>query len=108
MAELNGDTKVILHRLDQLGTQLTGLDAKVEQYHVDTQARLHQCEIQTALLEQSNKAICEDIDEQDKDINKLDDKVESIKLLTRIFGGLSGFLSVVAAIIAILAAVTGS
>jgi len=108
MADLNGDTKVILHRLDQLGTQLSGLENKVEQYHVETQARIHQCEIQTALLEQSTKTICRDIEDQDKEIEKIDDKVENIKLVSRIFGGLSGFLSVVAAIIAILGTMKGS
>ena len=101
MADLNGDTKVILHRLDQLGTQVGKLDSRVEQYHQKTQDRLRQCEIQTALLEQSQQAIC-------KDVEKIDDRVENVTLLSKIFGGITGFLSVVAAIIAILGTLSGS
>lgn len=108
MGDLNGDTKVILHRLDQLGTQLGDIDTKVEQYHEDTQGRLRQCEIQTALLEQSQQVICKNADKQDEEIEKIDDKVENVTLLSKIFGGISGFLAVVASIIAILGTMKGS
>ena len=76
----NGDTKVILHRLDQLGNQVGRLEDKQEAWHEDSAERLKQSELQTALLKQSQENISEKVE-------KIEKKQERNDLWTKIIGG---------------------
>ncbi len=84
----NGDTKVILHRLDQLGNQVGRLELKQEAWHEDSAERLKQSELQTALLKQAHENISEKVE-------KIDKKQEKNDLWTKIIGGATGLLTVV-------------
>ncbi len=85
---INGDTKVILHRLDQLGNQVGRLEVKQEKWHETSAERLRQSELQTALLEQSQENIRGDIE-------KIEDKQKKNDLWTKFLGGATGLLTLV-------------
>jgi hypothetical protein len=95
---------VICQKIDTLQTNVSNLTQALKESNTLHEERLRQLEIQTSLLEQSNKAICKDIEKQDEEIEKTDQKVDQITLLSKIFGAIVGFLSVVAAIVAIIGA----
>ena len=72
MPEPNGDTKLIIHRIDQLGTQFTKLEEKFDKYHESSSVRLKDCELRQALLEQANLATCADIADLQEKSNRND------------------------------------
>jgi hypothetical protein len=85
---VNGDTRLILHRLDQIGAQVGTLETKQDQYHETSQTRLAIVEKDQALIQQTCEAIC-------KRVDKVEDKQDKTNLLTKIIGGISGFLTLV-------------
>jgi hypothetical protein len=88
MEEINGDTKVILHRLDQQDALITRVLNRQERWQELSEKRLNLCEKQMALLEQSNRAIC-------ADLQGVKDKQEKNDLWTKIIGGATGLLTVI-------------
>jgi hypothetical protein len=86
--EVNGDTRVILHRLDQQDAQITRILSRQERWQELSEKRLNLCEKQVALIEQSNRAICQDV-------QGIKDKQEKNDLWTKIIGGATGLLTVV-------------
>jgi len=88
MVEVNGDTKVILHRLDKQDELITRILDRQERWHEIGEKRFNESETQTALLELSNKTICEDI-------RGIKDKQEKNDLWTKIIGGATGLLTVI-------------
>jgi hypothetical protein len=88
MEEINGDTKVILHRLDQQDALITRVLNRQERWQELSEKRLNLCEKQMALLEQSNRAIC-------ADLQGVKDKQEKNDLWTKIGGGATGLLTVI-------------
>ena len=88
MPEVNGDTRLILHRLDKQDEQINRILERQERWHDLTERRLNQCEKQTALIEQSHKTICDDI-------SGIKDKQEKNDLWTKIIGGATGLLTVI-------------
>jgi len=92
-----GDGRVIAvlgNKLDNLSNQLDGLSSDVKEINAKTDERLRNVEKQTALLEQSNEAICKKVERQDEEIKK-------INLVSKIIGGIAGGLAVVAAALGI-------
>ena len=88
MAEYNGDTKVILHRLDEQDAQILRILERQERWHETAVARHSECETQTKLLQQSNEVIC-------KELGAVKDKQEKNDLWTKIIGGATGLLTLV-------------
>ena len=85
---VNGETKVILHRLDKQDEQIERILNRQERQHELSEKRLNEGETQTALLNQSYKTIC-------KEIHGIKDKQEKNDLWTKIIGGATGLLSVI-------------
>ena len=88
MTDYNGDTKVILHRLGKQDEQIERILNRQHRQYEQTEKRLNQGEKQIALLEQSNQAICEDIQE-------IKSKQDKNDLWTKIIGGATGLLTVI-------------
>lgn len=89
----NSDIKVLGSKIDGLTKHVVRLETKQDDYHEDSQKRLALCEKQTALLEQSQKAICKDVDENVKTpMGKLKDRQEKNDFWTKIIGGLEALI----------------
>ena len=77
--------------------ELRELNVKVEKITINTEAskdRLHEAEKQSALQELSLQTLC-------KKVESLDDDVKKISLVSKVIGGISGGLAVLAAAIGI-------
>jgi len=92
MADYNGDTRVILQRMGQQDKILDRLEANQEKNYEQTQLRLRECEKQTALHEQGMKTICAKVESLDEDVKR-------VNLVSKIIGGITGGLAVLAAAI---------
>jgi hypothetical protein len=88
------DIDLVGQKIDNLSDNFEKSEKKWDKYIETSNARLKQVEIQTALLEQSNKTVCTKIE-------NLDNEVERINLLSKIIGGIAGGLAVIAAAIGI-------
>jgi hypothetical protein len=88
------DIDLVGQKIDNLSDNFEKSEKKWDKYIETSNARLKQGEIQIALLEHSQKAICTKIE-------NLDDEVERINLLSKIIGGIAGGLAVIAAAIGI-------
>ena len=92
-----GDGRVIAvlgNKIDNLSKQVVGLSTDVKDINAKTDERLRNVEKQTALLEQSSKTIC-------KKLEKQDDEIKKINLVSKIIGGIAGGLAVAAAALGI-------
>ena len=85
---LNGDTKVILLRLDKQDELIGRILERMDRTRDINEQRLNLCEKQVALLEQSNRAICGDIEE-------VKEKQEKNDLWTKIIGGATGLITLI-------------
>ena len=86
--EVNGDTKVILHRLGNQDEQIDRILDRQERWHEISEKRLGQSELQTALLQKSQENISEAV-------KKIESKQEKNDLWTKIIGGATGLLTVI-------------
>ena len=94
MADYNGDLRLLAHRIGETNKKIDGIDTRLEANIEVTQGRLRECEKQTALHEQSMKMMC-------TKIGNLDDDVSKINLVSKIIGGITGGLAILAAAIGI-------
>ena len=94
MADYNGDLRLLAHRIGETNKKIDSIDTRLETNIAVTQDRLRECEKQTALHEQSMHIIC-------KKVEDLDDDVRKINLVSKIIGGITGGLAILAAAIGI-------
>ncbi|MHC4748295.1 MAG: hypothetical protein ACYTFW_00330 [Planctomycetota bacterium] len=89
----NSDVKVLANKIDNIGTRIGKYEKKVDEYHNESVKRHAECEKQTALLEQSQQAICKDIEDNvKKPIAELKEKQEKNDMWTKIIGGLEALI----------------
>ena len=100
--QINGDTAIILHRLDNLAAIFAEQKKRESQYHaesqrqfVELQKQTEQLRLQTALMQQSHDAICTQVDSNTKKIDRND-------LWTKILGAFTGILVLVGTVIAVI------
>jgi hypothetical protein len=94
MTEINNsDIKVIGNKIDNLVTQVNKLETKQDTYHSESQKRLAVAEQQLALSEQSYLIVCKDIEGNEEDIAKLEERQKKNDLLTKIITGFQGLLT---------------
>lgn len=85
----NSDVKVLANKIDNIGARIGKYEGKVDEYHQESLKRHAECEKQTALLEQSQQAICKDIETNvKKPMEVLKEKQEKNDMWTKIVGGL--------------------
>lgn len=86
----NGDTRIILHRLDGLSKQLESLQEDFKNHVHQGGGRLAELQKQTALLQQADVNIR-------KELKRIEKDVGTDKTITRIFSAVAGLLALIAA-----------
>jgi hypothetical protein len=101
MADYNGDLKLVAYQIGELTGKIGSLDGKLETNIAVHNDRLREAEKQSALQEQSMKAVCKKIEDLDGDVKDLDSDIKRSNLVSKIIGGIAGGLAVLAAAIGI-------
>ena len=68
----NADFKVVCHKIDTLGTKFDQLEGKLDRNIEVSSERLRHLETQTAVIENSMQAICNDVDNIEQKSNRND------------------------------------
>ena len=90
----NSDVKVLCNKIDNLTTQVGKLETKQDTYIDESQSRIVIAEKQLALMEQTQKAICKDIDDSVKpSIETLSNRQDKNDMWTKIITGFEGLLT---------------
>jgi hypothetical protein len=100
--KLNGDTAIIVHRLDAMKGAMDAQAVKQEQYHEQSQRRFTEQEkqsqelkLQTALQQQSHEVICKTVDANT-------DKIDKNDFWTKIIGAITGVLILAGTMVALI------
>jgi transketolase N-terminal domain/subunit len=89
----NSDYRVLCNKIDNLTTQVSKNEKKLDGYHTESQKRNVLAEKQLALMQQSYKVICKDIDENEEDIKILSARQDKNDMWTKIVGGVQGLFT---------------
>jgi len=91
---INGDLKLILHRLDGVGKSIDSLETKQDKYHQTSQGQLVVLEKNQALLQQSHDTLC-------GQVKTNAGKIEKNDFWTKIIGAITGILILAGTLVAL-------
>jgi hypothetical protein len=94
MGDYNGDLKLVAHQLGEMNVKIDKLDTRLETNIEVNNDRLREGEKQSALHALSLEIITDKVESLDSDVKR-------ISLVSKVIGGITGGLAVVAAAIGI-------